>query len=137
MARGLGTVSAFDDLHNGTLSPIGVSPFADFQTAPCWQVFSPDGRYLYAVDTGSADISSHAIAQDGRLTLSSSTPLSVTPGVTGTDIAISADGRSLYVNLSKTNGVAAFAVHAGTVTQLPSSPTPASGSGSTAGITTS
>lgn len=34
---GLGTVSAFDDLRNGTLSSIGSSPFADFQTAPCWR----------------------------------------------------------------------------------------------------
>jgi 6-phosphogluconolactonase len=42
---GLGTVSAFTDLPNGALSPIGASPFPDFQTAPCWQVISPDGRF--------------------------------------------------------------------------------------------
>jgi hypothetical protein len=44
----LGTVSAYNDLSDGTLAPIGASPFADFHTAPCWQVISPDGRYLYA-----------------------------------------------------------------------------------------
>src|SRR5437762_14218918 len=33
---GTGTVSAFRDSANGTLSPIGSSPFADLQTAPCW-----------------------------------------------------------------------------------------------------
>jgi len=134
---GLGTVSAFDDLANGNLSPIGASPFADFQTAPCWQVISPDGRYLYALDTGSAEISSYAIAPDGNLTLLSNTPVSSTPGVTGTDVAISPDGRTLYLNMAKINSVAAFAVDGGTVTQLPGSPTVASGSGSTAGITTS
>ena len=134
---GLGTVSAYDDLRDGTLSPSAASPFADFHTAPCWLVVSPDGQYLYAVDTGSADISSYAIARDGTLTLLGGTPLSDTPGVTGTDVAISPDGHTLYVNMSKTNGVAAFAVDGGTVTQLPNSPTQASGSGSTVGITTS
>ena len=33
---GLGTVSAFSDSANGTLSSIGASPFPDFVTAPCW-----------------------------------------------------------------------------------------------------
>ncbi|HTX08097.1 MAG TPA: beta-propeller fold lactonase family protein [Solirubrobacteraceae bacterium] len=134
---GLGTVSAFTDLPSGALSSIGASPFADFQTAPCWQVISPDGRYLYALDTGSAEISTYAIAWDGTLTLLSNTPLSATPGVTGTDVALSPDGRTLYVNMGKINGVAAFSVHGGTVTQLPGSPTPESGSGSTVGITVS
>jgi 6-phosphogluconolactonase len=133
---GLGTVSAFDDLPDGTLSSIGASPFAAFETAPCWQVISPNGQYLYALDTGSAEISSYAIAPDGTLTLLSNTPVSSTPGITGTDIALSADGRTLYLNMAKTNTVAAFAVHGGTVTQLASSPTQASGSGSTVGITT-
>jgi 6-phosphogluconolactonase len=134
---GLGTVSAYEDVRDGTLSAIGASPFADFQTAPCWLVVSPDGRYLYALNTGSGYISSYAIAPGGTLTLSSNTPVSSTPGVTGTDIALSADGDTLYVNMAKTNTVAAFAVHGGTVTQLPNSPTQASGSGSTVGIATS
>jgi 6-phosphogluconolactonase len=134
---GLGTVSAFDDLPDGTLSPIGASPFADFQTAPCWAVISPDGRYLYALDTGSAEISSYTIARDGTLTLLSNTPVSSTPGVTGTDVALSPDGHTLYLNMAKVDGVGEFAVYGGTVTQLPGSPVPASGSGSTAGISTS
>jgi 6-phosphogluconolactonase len=134
---GLGTVSAFTDLPNGALSPIGASPFPDFETAPCWQVISPDGRFLYALDTGSAEISTYAIAWDGTLTLLSNTPLSATPGVTGTDVALSPDGRTLYVNMGKSNAVSAFSVHGGTVRQLPGSPTPASGTGSTVGITAS
>lgn len=134
---GHGTISAFNDAPNGTLSPIAGSPFADFQTAPCWLVVSPDGEYVYALDTGSAYISSYAIAQDGTLTLLSNTPVSSTPGVTGTDIALSAGGGTLYLNMARVNGVGEFAVHGGTVRQLPGSPVPASGSGSTVGITTS
>lgn len=134
---GLGTVSAYEYFRNGILSAIGDSPFADFQTAPCWLVVSPDGRYVYALDTGSGYISSYAIARDGSLTLLANTPVSATPGVTGTDIALSADGHTLYLNMSKVNGVGEFAVHGGTVTQLSGSPVPALGSGSTVGITTS
>ena len=39
---------------------------------------------------GSAEISSYAITQDGTPTLLRNTPISSTPGVTGTDIALSA-----------------------------------------------
>ena len=49
---GLGTVSAYNDFF-GHLSPIGPSPYADGQTAPCWVEISHDGRYLFTVNTGS------------------------------------------------------------------------------------
>jgi len=134
---GLGSVSAFDDLPNGTLSSIGSSPFADLQTAPCWQVISPDGRYLYALNTGSGYISAYAIAPSGTLSLMSNTPVSTTAGVTGTDVAISPDGHTLYLNMGKVDGVGEFSVNGGTVTQLSGSPVPAEGSGTTAGIAAS
>ena len=86
---------------------------------------------------GSAEISSYAIAQDGTLTLLRNTPISSTLRVTGTDIALSADGGTLYLNIARVNGAGEFAVHGGTVRQLPGSPVPAAGSGSTVGITTS
>jgi 6-phosphogluconolactonase len=134
---GLGTVSAFEDLPNGTLSSIGSSPFADFQTAPCWAVISPDGRYLYALDTGSGYISAYVIAPDGALNLLSNTPVSSTAGVTGTDVGLSPDGHTLYLNMGKINGVGEFSVDGGTVTQLPGAPVAAAGSGTTSGITAS
>ena len=41
---GPGTVSAYTVAADGTLTPIGASPFADNQTAPCWAAISPMGR---------------------------------------------------------------------------------------------
>jgi 6-phosphogluconolactonase len=64
---GNGSVSAFTVAGNGALSGIGGSPYADGQTAPCWVEISPDGRYLFAVDTGSTDVSSYRIQADGSL----------------------------------------------------------------------
>ena len=76
-----GTVSAFRDSANGTLSSIGSSPFADLQTAPCWVEISHHGWYLFTVNTGSGTISRYWIARGGALTLLGSTPVGVTGGV--------------------------------------------------------
>jgi hypothetical protein len=131
---GLGTVSAFNDSWNGTLSSIGTSPFADDQTAPCWLVVSHDGQYLYALNTASASISSYSIARDGTLTLIGSSPVSGLAGGIGTDIALSTDDNTLYLNEASTHTIAAFAVDGGTVTQLPGSPYSTPAGASTAGV---
>ena len=131
---GLGTVSAFNDSWNGILSPIGASPFADDQPAPCWLVISHDGEYLYAFNTASATVSSYSIARDGTLTLiGSSAPVT---GITGggTDITLSTDGGTLYLNEATNHTVAAFAVDGGTVTQLPGSPYATPAGATTAGV---
>ena len=65
----LGTVSAYRDSFSGQLTSIGSSPYADFQTAPCWVEISHDGRYLFTVNTGSGNISSYSINPDGSLAL--------------------------------------------------------------------
>ena len=54
---GNGSVSAFSVAEDGALGPIGASPYADGQTAPCWVEISHDGRFLFTVNTGSTTIS--------------------------------------------------------------------------------
>ena len=58
---GLGTVSAFQVSRRGVLTSIGDSPVPDGQTAPCWVEISHDGKYLFAVNTGSAQ---HLVVRD-------------------------------------------------------------------------
>ena len=131
---GLGTVSAFNDSWNARLSPIGASPFADDQTAPCWLVISHDGQYLYAFNTASATVSSYSIARDGTLTLiGSSTQLTGIAGA-GTDITLSTDDRTLYLNEAGNHTVAAFAVDGGTLAQLAGSPYPTPAGATTSGL---
>jgi 6-phosphogluconolactonase len=120
---GLGTVSAFTDSFNGTLTSIGASPFADQQTAPCWVEISHDGQFLFTVNTGSGDISSYQIAPDGELNLLGSTPVAAMGGVGAVDARLSPDGRYLYVDESRIGAVGAFAVNGGSLTELASSPT--------------
>ena len=118
---GTGTVSAFRDSANGTLTSIGSSPFADNQTAPCWVEITHDGRFLFTVNTASGSVSRYRVAPGGVLRLLGSTPVRGT-GVGAVDARLSPDGRFLYVVESRTGAVAAFAVHGGNLTELASSP---------------
>jgi 6-phosphogluconolactonase len=123
VGAGTGTVSAFSDSANGTLSSIGSSPFADLQTAPCWVEITRDGRFLFTVNTGSGEISRYSIAPGGALTLLGSTPVGATGGVGAVDARLSPDGRYLFVDESRIGAVGTFAVNGGNLTELPSSPT--------------
>ena len=129
---GLGTVSAYRDGFFGHLFPIGSSPYADGQTAPCWVEISHDGRYLFTVNTGSGNVSSYSINPGGSLTLIGSTPIS--GGGADIDARLSPDGKTLSVDGSGNHILSVFAVHGGTLTELPSSPTPLPAGGAPAGI---
>ena len=122
VGAGTGTVSAFSDSGNGVLSPIGASPFADQQTAPCWVEITHDGQFLFTVNTGSGEISRYQIASDGTLTLLGSTPVASTGGVGAVDARLSPDGRFLYVDESRIGKVGAFAVSGGNLTEVTASP---------------
>ena len=128
---GLGTVSAYNDFF-GQLSPTGLSPYADGQTAPCWVEISHDGRYLFTVNTGSANISSYSINPDGSLVLIGSTP--ITGGGGDIDARLSPDGKYLLVDGAGHNFVSVFAVNGGSLTEVPSSPTPLPAGASSSGI---
>jgi 6-phosphogluconolactonase (cycloisomerase 2 family) len=135
---GLGTVSAFTDSRAGVLASIGSSPVPDQQTAPCWVTISPDGRYLFAVNTGSGTISRYSITPGGALRLLGSTTVSATGGVGAVDPGISRDGRYLYVNESRIDAVGVFAVSAdGNLTELPASPVALPAGATPAGIAVS
>lgn len=134
VGAGTGTISAFRDSGNGTLSPIGSSPFADLQTAPCWVEISHDGQFLFTVNTGSGTISRFSIARGGALTLLGSTPVKSASGVGAVDLRLSPDGRLLFVDESKIGAVGAFAVHGGDLTELASSPTSLPAGATPAGI---
>jgi 6-phosphogluconolactonase len=131
---GLGTVSAFNDSGNGTLTSIGGSPFADQQTAPCWTIITPDGQHLFAVNTGSGTISRYSIASRGQLTLLGSTPVSATGGVGAVDPGLTPDGHTLYINESRIDAVGEFAVNGGGLTELAGSPVALPAGATPAGI---
>ncbi len=119
---GNGSVSAFSVTGDGALGSIGASPYADGQTAPCWVEISHDGRYLFAVNTGSTTISSYAIQTDGSLVHLSDTAFSSGLGIRPFDARLDAGGNNLYVVDAAIDAVTIFSVDGGTLTELASSP---------------
>jgi 6-phosphogluconolactonase (cycloisomerase 2 family) len=117
-----GSVSAFAVSGDAALSSIGASPFADEQTAPCWIEISHDGRFLFAVNTGSDSISRYAIGTEGSLELLGSTALS-TPESGPFDARLDPSGGTLWVVETKTRTVAGLAVDGGALSELSPSPT--------------
>jgi 6-phosphogluconolactonase (cycloisomerase 2 family) len=115
-------VAAIRVSRSGVLSSIGDSPVPDGQTAPCWVEISRDGKYLFAINTGSANLSRYAIARDGSLSLIGTTAF--TNGAGAVDARLSPDGRFLFVTGGRGQVVSGFAVDGGDVTELPGSPTP-------------
>lgn len=119
---GNGSVSAFSVTPNAKLRSITGSPYPDGQTAPCWVEISHDGRYLFAVDTGSTTISSYRILANGSLRYLMSTPFSSGVGIRPFDARLDVSGDHLYVVDAGIAAVSGFAVAGGTLTELVSSP---------------
>jgi len=120
---GNGSVSAFSVTPNAKLKSLGDSPFPDGETAPCWVEISHDGRYLFTVNTGSTTISRYRILANGTLELLGSTPFGSGVGIRPFDARLDAAGDHLYVVDAQIAAVSGFAVHGGSLTELPSSPT--------------
>jgi 6-phosphogluconolactonase len=118
----VGSVSAFDVSHTGVLSSIGMSPFPDKQTAPCWVEITHDGRFLFTVNTAVPSISRYRILGDGSLSLLGSTVFNDPTGLRPFDARLDPSGRTLYVVDAGLDKVSAFAVDDGNLTELDASP---------------
>jgi len=118
----VGSVSAYDVARNGILNPIGTSPYADKQTAPCWVEITPDGRYLFTVNTAVPSISRYRITNNGALVLLGSTVFNDPTGRKAFDARLDPSGRTLYVVDAGLGSISAFDVDNGNLTELDSSP---------------
>ncbi len=121
--HGAGSVSAFRVSGAGRLNPIGSSPFADQQTAPCWVEISHDGQFLFTVNTGTPSISRYAITRNGSLVLLGSTPFNGPTTLAPFDARLAPDGGTLWVVDNGGPAVSGFRVFGGDLAELPSSPT--------------
>ncbi len=105
------SVSSYDVLNNGSLAVIS-SAIPTTETAACWVVVSPNGRYAYSANTASNSISGYRVFHDGSIELLDS------DGVTGNagegrgplDMAMSRNGRFLYAVSPGTQEIVSFKV---------------------------
>ncbi|HET9863156.1 MAG TPA: beta-propeller fold lactonase family protein [Steroidobacteraceae bacterium] len=104
---------------DGKLLPVSVS-LPTLGDANCWNVVTPDGRFVYTSNAGSSSIAGFAIEAHGELHPIGSTIVGVNPaGSTNLDIAVSVDGRFLYSLNAASGTVGAFAINRdGSLTSL-------------------
>jgi 6-phosphogluconolactonase (cycloisomerase 2 family) len=77
------------------------------QTAACWVVVTPNGRFAYTTNTGSASVSGYDIASDGALSLFASVAGTTNAGPTDMGLA---GADFLYTLDSGAAAISAFAV---------------------------
>ena len=116
----LSAVSSYVVQSNGTLTPIS-SSVPTLGSANCWNVVTPDGRFVYVSNAGSGSISGFAIGSGGVLTPLPGTVVAVNPaGSANIDTTVSSDGKFLYTLNAGTGAVGMFAIQPtnGTLTDL-------------------
>jgi hypothetical protein len=95
---------------DGSLLPISIS-LPTLGVANCWNVVTPDGRFVYSSNAGTSSISGFAIGANGALAPIGSTVVGYNPaGSANLDIAVSRDGRYLYSLNAGTGAVGIFAI---------------------------
>jgi 6-phosphogluconolactonase (cycloisomerase 2 family) len=107
-AANASAASSYDVRNNGMLQVITPSEGTQ-QTAACWLVVSPNGRYAYTTNTGSRTVSLFKISRKGELTLDESVAGS-TPAGGAIDAGFSKGGRYLHVLTAGAASIVTFRV---------------------------
>ena len=90
-----------------------VSPLtATMETAACWVVVTPNGRFAFETNTGSNTVSAFQIGQDGSLTLLDADGIAATTGAGPIDMDVSVNGRFLYTLNGAGGSISAFRIEA-------------------------
>lgn len=110
-APNVSAVSSYEVGRDGTLTPISAS-ITTGQTAACWAAVTPDGRFVYATNTGSGSISGYAIDGNGEIELLDDDGRT---GVTGDgstpiDVVITDGGRYLYNLNAGSHAIGSFRI---------------------------
>lgn len=91
------------------------------QTANCWVVVTPNGRFAYVTNTGSGSISGYRIDFDGAIELLEADGRTGATSGGPIDLALTDNGRFLYSLNSGADTISAFRVQSdGSLTALPS-----------------
>ncbi len=82
------------------------------ETAACWVVLSPSGRYAYVTNTGSGTVSGYRVDEDGELELLDADGITATTGDGSSpiDAAASSRGRFVYVLASASHSIHGFRI---------------------------
>jgi len=100
-------LSSYRIARNGMLNLV-TGPVANMQTAACWVVISPDGRFAYTTNTGTNNISGYRIGHDGGLTLFNDGGNTAPSDAGPIDAALSRSSRTLYCLNAGGNSITSY-----------------------------
>lgn len=112
-------ISSYTLNSTGKLVPVSQS-VPTFGDQNCWDVITPDGKYVYASNTASDSIAGFVIGKNGSLSPIGSTIVGNNPpGSKNIDLAMSADGKYLYSLNDESGNIGMFRIEEnGTLTNL-------------------
>ncbi len=117
-----GSVSAYDVDTDGALAPVAGSPFVTRQSGTCWIAIAPDGKHVFAVNTGNSSISRFEVLADGGLKLLGNIALNDATGLRPFDARLDSEGTHLYVVDAGLAAISVFEVEGGDLTEVSASP---------------
>ena len=113
------SISSYAINSNGTLTAITQS-LRTFGDGNCWNVISPNGKWVYVDNAGTFTVAGFSIGTNGALAPIAGTILSTLPdGVTNLDMTISGDGKYLFNLQSGAGAIGVYSINSdGTLNQL-------------------
>jgi 6-phosphogluconolactonase len=123
------TVSSYGFRDWGSAKPVVISASVpDTQSAACWVVATPNGRYAYVTNTGSGTVSSYGVQRSGQIALLQAA--AAPSGAGPIDAAASPEGQRLFVLNAGSHSISSFTIGydggltvAGSIAGLPASAT--------------
>ena len=115
----ISSISSYTVNSNGTITAISQS-IPTFGDGNCWNAITPNGKFVYADNSGTSSIAGFSVGPNGALTPIAGTILNSYPqGTTNLDMTISADGNYLYTLNSGLGTVGVFSINSdGTLKSL-------------------
>ena len=108
-AAGASALSSYGFSQAAPAKPVVVSAsVGTTQSAACWVVVTPNGRYAYTTNTASGTISLYGVQRGGQLSLLQG--VAATSGAGPIDAAISPNGRRLFVLNAGSDTISSFSV---------------------------
>ncbi len=108
-AAGASAVSSYAFENWGPVQPRVISASVpDTQSAACWVVVTPNGRFAYVTNTASGTVSSYAVQRSGHISLANAVAGTSAGGPI--DAAVSASGRALFVLNAGGRSISSFSI---------------------------
>jgi len=106
----ISSISSYSINTDGRIAPISQS-LPTRGDGNCWNVVTPDGKYVYVDNSATSTVAGFSIAPNGALTPIAGTVLGTNPaGTINLDLAVSTDGKFLYTINSGSGSISIYRI---------------------------